>query len=147
MIDLADREDTIDSTTCSQMSGDLKCGIYLLVEVINSGNFSQYEVLRGVASSSVDLSIDGSDIKLWRASPSDIARCWKSSDWCCENANREWGLKKYFFTEHLDYKLLFGRNRSLQTSDITGGASSYRDLDRRGLHEEGLIVPSSSSLQ
>ena len=46
------------------------------------------------------------------------------------------------YSRHLEYKFGSLEARSLQTSDITGIATGYRDLDHMttGLHEEELII-------
>ena len=153
MIDLADRGDAIDATTVRNIldsQGDLQNigGLSYLVEVINSvptsANAEYYAkivaekaVLRRLISrltESINQAYDG-------ASPSDeiIAGAEKALIDVSENANRS-GFKNIRDILNINFGSL--EARSLQTSDITGIATGYRDLDHMttGLHEEELII-------
>ena len=153
MIDLADRGDAIDATTVRNIldsQGDLQNigGLSYLVEVINSvptsANAEYYAkivaekaVLRRLISrltESINQAYDG-------ASPSDeiIAGAEKALIDVSENANRS-GFKNIRDILNINFGSL--EARSLQTSDVTGIATGYRDLDHMttGLHEEELII-------
>ena len=153
MIDLADRGDAIDATTVRNIldsQGDLQNigGLSYLVEVINSvptsANAEYYAkivaekaVLRRLISrltESINQAYDG-------ASPSDeiIAGAEKALIDVSENANRS-GFKNIRDILNINFGSL--EARSLQTTDITGIATGYRDLDHMttGLHEEELII-------
>ena len=153
MIDLADRGDAIDATTVRNIldsQGDLQNigGLSYLVEVINSvptsANAEYYAkivaekaVLRRLISrltESINQAYDG-------ASPSDeiIAGAEKALIDVSENANRS-GFKNIRDILNINFGRL--EARSIQTSDITGIATGYRDLDHMttGLHEEELII-------
>ena len=153
MIDLADRGDAIDATTVRNIldsQGDLQNigGLSYLVEVVNSvptsANAEYYAkivaekaVLRRLISrltDSINLAYDGS-------SPADeiIAGAEKALIDVSENASRS-GFKNIKEILNLNFGNL--ETRSQQTSDITGIATGYQDLDHMttGLHEEELII-------
>ena len=153
MIDLADRGDAIDATTVRNIldsQGDLQNigGLSYLAEVINSvptsANAEYYAkivsekaVLRRLIArltESINQAYDG-------ASPSDeiIAGAEKALIDVSENANRS-GFKNIKDILNINFGSL--ETRSLQTTDITGIATGYRDLDHMttGLHEEELII-------
>ena len=152
MIDLADRGDAIDATTVRNIldsQGDLQNigGLSYLAEVINSvptsANAEYYAkivsekaVLRRLIArltESINQAYDG-------ASPSDeiIAGAEKALIDVSENANRS-GFKNIKDILNINFGSL--ETRSLQTTDITGIATGYRDLDHMTTgHEEELII-------
>ena len=151
MIDLADRGDAIDATTVRNIldsQGDLQNigGLSYLAEVINSvptsANAEYYAlaekaVLRRLIArltESINQAYDG-------ASPSDeiIAGAEKALIDVSEKTNRS-GFKNIKDILNINFGSL--ETRSLQTTDITGIATGYRDLDHMttGLHEEELII-------
>ncbi len=153
MIDLADRGDAIDATTVRNIldnQGDLQNigGLSYLAEVISSvptsANAEYYAkivsekaVLRRLISrltDSINLAYDGS-----RPSDEIIAGAEKALIDVSEHANRS-GFKNIKDILNINFSSL--ETRSLQTSDITGIATGYRDLDHMttGLHEEELII-------
>ena len=153
MIDLADRGDAIDATTVRNIldsQGDLQNigGLSYLVEVVNSvptsANAEYYAkivaekaILRRLISrltESINQAYDGD-----RLSEEIIAGAEKALIDVSETANRS-GFKNIRDVLNLNFGNL--EARSLQTSDITGIATGYRELDKMttGLHEEELII-------
>ena len=148
MIDLADRGDAIDATTVRNIldsQGDLQNigGLSYLVEVVNSvptsANAEYYAkivaekaILR--LTESINQAYDGD-----RLSEEIIAGAEKALIDVSETANRS-GFKNIRDVLNLNFGNL--EARSLQTSDITGIATGYRELDKMttGLHEEELII-------
>jgi len=149
MIDLADRGDAIDATTVRNIldsQGDLQ--ISYLVEVVNSvptsANAEYYAkivaekaILRRLISrltESINQAYDGD-----RLSEEIIAGAEKALIDVSETANRS-GFKNIRDVLNLNFGNL--EARSLQTSDITGIATGYSELDKMttGLHEEELII-------
>ena len=153
MVDLSDRGDAIDATTVRTIldsQGDLQTigGLSYLVEIVNSvptsANAEYYAkivaekaMLRRLIAKlteSVNLAYDASQ-------PADeiIARAEKGLIDVSENANRN-GFKNIRDVLNINFGNL--EARSQQTSDITGIATGYRDLDHMttGLHEEELII-------
>ena len=140
MVDLSDRGDAIDATTVRTIldsQGDLQTigGLSYLVEIVNSvptsANAEYYAkivaekaVLRRLISrltDSINLAYDG-------ASPADeiIAGAEKALIDVSENASRS-GFKNIKEILNLNFGSL--EMRSQQTSDITGIATGYQDLD------------------
>ncbi len=153
MVALAERGDAIDATTIRNYlddKGDLQNigGISYLVEVINSvptsANAEYYAKivaekasLRRLISSlteSINQAYEASD-----DSDDIIARTEKSLIDIGEGASRS-GFKRIDDILNLNFESL--EKRSQQTSDITGIATGYPDLDHMttGLHEEELII-------
>ena len=153
MIDLADRGDAIDATTVRNIldsQGDLQNigGLSYLVEVVNSvptsANAEYYAkivaekaILRRLISrltESINQAYDGD-----RLSEEIIAGAEKALIDVSETANRS-GFKNIRDVLNLNFGNL--EARSLQTSDITGIATGYSELDKMttGLHEEELII-------
>ena len=153
MVDLSDRGDAIDATTVRTIldsQGDLQTigGLSYLVEIVNSvptsANAEYYAkivaekaMLRRLIAKlteSVNLAYEASQ-------PADeiIARAEKGLIDVSENANRN-GFKNIRDVLNINFGNL--EARSQQTSDITGIATGYRDLDHMttGLHEEELII-------
>lgn len=149
MIDLADRGDAIDATTVRNIldsQGDLQNigGLSYLVEVVNSvptsANAEYYAkivaekaILRRLISrltESINQAYDGD-----RLSEEIIAGAEKALIDVSETANRS-GFKNIRDVLNLNFGNL--EARSLQTSDITGIATGYRELDKMttGLHEQ-----------
>lgn len=153
MVALAERGDAIDATTLRNYlddKGDLQNigGISYLVEVINSvptsANAEYYAKIvaekanlrRLIASltESVNLAYEASE-----GSDDIIARTEKSLIDIGEGTSRS-GFKRIDDILNLNFESL--EKRSQQTSDITGIATGYPDLDHMttGLHEEELII-------
>ena len=142
MIDLADRGDAIDATTVRNIldsQGDLQNigGLSYLVEVVNAKIVAEKAILRRLISrltESINQAYDGD-----RLSEEIIAGAEKALIDVSETANRS-GFKNIRDVLNLNFGNL--EARSLQTSDITGIATGYRELDKMttGLHEEELII-------
>ena len=153
MIDLADRGDAIDATTVRNIldsQGDLQNigGLSYLVEVVNSvptsANAEYYAkivsekaILRRLISrltESINQAYDGE-----RPSEEIIAGAEKALIDVSETASRS-GFKNIQDILNLNFANL--EARSQQTTDITGIATGYRELDKMttGLHEEELII-------
>ncbi|MGT2667429.1 replicative DNA helicase [Streptococcus rifensis] len=153
MVALTERGDVIDATTIRNYlddKGDLQNigGISYLVEVINSvptsANAEYYAKivaeksnLRKLIASlteSINQAYDASD-----GSDEIIAKTEKSLIDIGEGASRS-GFKRIDDILNLNFESL--EKRSQQTSDITGIATGYPDLDHMttGLHEEELII-------
>ena len=153
MIDLADRGDAIDATTVRNIldsQGDLQNigGLSYLVEVVNSvptsANAEYYAkivsekaILRRLISrltESINQAYDGEKL-----SEEIIAGAEKALIDVSETANRS-GFKNIQDILNLNFANL--EARSQQTTDITGIATGYRELDKMttGLHEEELII-------
>ena len=153
MIDLADRGDAIDATTVRNIldsQGDLQNigGLSYLVEVVNSvptsANAEYYAkivsekaILRRLISrltESINQAYDGE-----RPSEEIIAGAEKALIDVSETASRS-GFKTIQDILNLNFASL--EARSQQTTDITGIATGYRELDKMttGLHEEELII-------
>ncbi len=153
MVDLSDRGDAIDATTLRNHlddKGDLQNigGISYLVEIINSvptsANAEYYAKivaeksnLRKLIASlteTINQAYDASD-----SSDDIIARTEKSLIDIGEGTSRS-GFQKIDSILNLNFESL--ERRSQQTSDITGIATGYPDLDHMttGLHEEELII-------
>lgn len=153
MIDLADRGDAIDATTVRNIldsQGDLQNigGLSYLVEVVNSvptsANAEYYAkivsekaILRRLISrltESINQAYDGE-----RPSEEIIAGAEKALIDVSETASRS-GFKNIQDILNLNFASL--EARSQQTTDITGIATGYRELDKMttGLHEEELII-------
>lgn len=153
MVALAERGDAIDATTLRNYlddKGDLQNigGISYLVEVINSvptsANAEYYAKIvaekanlrRLIASltESVNLAYEASE-----GSDDIIAKTEKSLIDIGEGTSRS-GFKRIDDILNLNFESL--EKRSQQTSDITGIATGYPDLDHMttGLHEEELII-------
>jgi replicative DNA helicase len=153
MVDLSDRGDAIDATTVRTIldnQGDLQNigGLSYLVEIVNSvptsANAEYYAkivaekaMLRRLISKlteSVNQAYEASQ-------PADeiIAQAEKGLIDVSENANRS-GFKNIRDVLNVNFGNL--EARSQQTTDITGIATGYRDLDHMttGLHEEELII-------
>ena len=153
MVDLSDRGDAIDATTVRTIldnQGDLQNigGLSYLVEIVNSvptsANAEYYAkivaekaMLRRLISKlteSVNQAYEASQ-------PADeiIAQAEKGLIDVSENANRS-GFKNIRDVLNINFGNL--EARSQQTTDITGIATGYRDLDHMttGLHEEELII-------
>ena len=149
MIDLADRGDAIDATTVRNIldsQGDLQNigGLSYLVEVVNSvptsANAEYYAkivsekaILRRLISrltESINQAYDGE-----RPSEEIIAGAEKALIDDSETASRS-GFKNIQDILNLNFANL--EARSQQTTDITGIATGYRELDKMttGLHEE-----------
>lgn len=157
MIDLADRGDAIDATTVRNIldsQGDLQNigGLSYLVEVVNSvptsANAEYYAkivsekaILRRLISrltESINQAYDGEKL-----SEEIIAGAEKALIDVSETANRS-GFKNIQDILNLNFANL--EARSQQTTDITGIATGYRELDKMttGLHEEELIIDRKS---
>ncbi|MDO4667980.1 MAG: replicative DNA helicase [Streptococcus sp.] len=153
MIDLADRGDAIDATTVRNIldsQGDLQNigGLSYLVEIVNSvptsANAEYYAkivaekaILRRLISrltESINQAYDGE-----RQAEEIIAGAEKALIDVSETANRS-GFKMIKDILNLNFANL--EERAKQTSDITGIATGYTELDRMttGLHEEELII-------
>ena len=153
MIDLADSGDAIDATTVRNIldsQGDLQNigGLSYLVEVVNSvptsANAEYYAkivsekaILRRLISrltESINQAYDGE-----RPSEEIIAGAEKALIDVSETASRS-GFKNIQDILNLNFANL--EARSQQTTDITGIATGYRELDKMttGLHEEELII-------
>ena len=153
MVDLSDRGEAIDATTVRTIldsQGDLQNigGLSYLVEIVNSvptsANAEYYakivaekSMLRRLISKlteSVNQAYEASK-------PADeiIAQAEKGLIDVSENANRS-GFKNIRDILNINFGNL--EVRSQQTTDITGIATGYRDLDHMttGLHEEELII-------
>ena len=153
MVDLSDRGEAIDATTVRTIldsQGDLQNigGLSYLVEIVNSvptsANAEYYAkivaekaMLRRLISKlteSVNQAYEASK-------PADeiIAQAEKGLIDVSENANRS-GFKNIRDILNINFGNL--EVRSQQTTDITGIATGYRDLDHMttGLHEEELII-------
>lgn len=153
MVDLSDRGDAIDATTVRTIldnQGNLQNigGLSYLVEIVNSvptsANAEYYAkivaekaMLRRLISKlteSVNQAYEASQ-------PADeiIAQAEKGLIDVSENANRS-GFKNIRDVLNINFGNL--EARSQQTTDITGIATGYRDLDHMttGLHEEELII-------
>ncbi len=145
MIDLADRGDAIDATTVRNIldsQGDLQNigGLSYLVEVVNSvptsANAEYYAkivaekaILRRLISrltESINQAYDGD-----RLSEEIIAGAEKALIDVSETANRS-GFKNIRDVLNLNFGNL--EARSLQTSDITGIATGYRELDNVSIY-------------
>lgn len=153
MVALSERGDAIDATTLRNYldaQGDLQNigGISYLVEIINSvptsANAEYYAKIVAEKSSlrkliaslteTINQAYEGSD-----ASDDLIARAEKSLIDIGEGTSRS-GFRKIDDILNINFESL--EKRSQQTSDITGIATGYPDLDRMttGLHEEELII-------
>ena len=153
MIDLADRGDAIDATTVRNIldsQGDLQNigGLSYLVEVVNSvptsANAEYYAkivaekaILRRLISrltESINQAYDGD-----RLSEEIIAGAEKALIDVSETANRS-GFKNIRDVLNLNFGNL--EARSLQTSDITGIATGYRELDKMtsGWQNSDLVI-------
>lgn len=153
MVDLSDRGEAIDATTVRTIldsQGNLQNigGLSYLVEIVNSvptsANAEYYAkivaekaMLRRLISKlteSVNQAYEASK-------PADeiIAQAEKGLIDVSENANRS-GFKNIRDILNINFGNL--EVRSQQTTDITGIATGYRDLDHMttGLHEEELII-------
>lgn len=149
MVDLSDRGDAIDATTVRTIldnQGDLQNigGLSYLVEIVNSvptsANAEYYAkiVAEKAMLRRLIAKLTESVNQAYEASqPADeiIAGLIDVS----ENANRS-GFKNIRDVLNLNFGNL--EARSQQTTDITGIATGYRDLDHMttGLHEEELII-------
>ncbi|MET3558101.1 replicative DNA helicase [Streptococcus rupicaprae] len=153
MVALAERGDAIDATTLRNYlddKGDLQNigGISYLVEIVNSvptsANAEYYAKIvaekaslrRLIASltDSVNLAYEASE-----GADDIIARTEKALIDIGEGASRS-GFKRIDDILNINFESL--EKRSQQTSDITGIATGYPDLDHMttGLHEEELII-------
>ncbi len=153
MVDLSDRGDAIDATTVRTIldnQGDLQNigGLSYLVEIINSvptsANAEYYAkiVAEKAMLRCLIAKLTESVNQAYEASqPADeiIAQAEKGLIDVSENANRS-GFKNIRDVLNLNFGNL--EARSQQTTDITGIATGYRDLDHMttGLHEEELII-------
>ncbi|MGT2756767.1 replicative DNA helicase [Streptococcus ovuberis] len=153
MVALAERGDAIDATTLRNYlddKGDLQNigGISYLVEIVNavptSANAEYYAKivaekaslrrLIGSLTDSVNLAYEASE-----GADDIIARTEKALIDIGEGASRS-GFKRIDDILNINFESL--EKRSQQTSDITGIATGYPDLDHMttGLHEEELII-------
>ncbi|MGT2785382.1 replicative DNA helicase [Streptococcus merionis] len=153
MVALTERGDAIDATTIRNYladKGDLQNigGISYLVEVINSvptsANAEYYAKIVAEKASLRRLieSLTESINKAYEASEGSddiIAQTEKSLIDIGEGASRS-GFKRIDDILNLNFESL--EKRSQQTSEITGIATGYPDLDQMttGLHEEELII-------
>ena len=153
MVDLSDRGEAIDATTVRTIlddQGDLQNigGLSYLVEIINSvptsANAEYYAkiVAEKATLRRLIAKLTESVNQAYEASsPADeiIARAEKGLIDVSENANRS-GFRNIRDILNLNFGNL--EVRSQQTSDITGIATGYQDLDHMttGLHEEELII-------
>lgn len=153
MVDLSDRGDAIDATTVRTIldnQGDLQNigGLSYLVEIVNSvptsANAEYYAkiVAEKAMLRRLIAKLTESVNQAYEASqPADeiIAQAEKGLIDVSENANRS-GFKNIRDVLNLNFGNL--EARSQQTTDITGIATGYRDLDHMttGLHEEELII-------
>ncbi|MEZ7622877.1 replicative DNA helicase [Streptococcus sp. 20925_1_69] len=153
MVDLSDRGDAIDATTVRTIldnQGDLQNigGLSYLVEIVNSvptsANAEYYAkiVAEKAMLRRLIAKLTESVNQAYEASqPADeiIAQAEKGLIDVSENANRS-GFKNIRDVLNVNFGNL--EARSQQTTDITGIATGYRDLDHMttGLHEEELII-------
>ncbi|MDU1218267.1 MAG: replicative DNA helicase, partial [Streptococcus sp.] len=153
MVDLSDRGDAIDATTVRTIldnQGDLQNigGLSYLVEIVNSvptsANAEYYAkiVAEKAMLRRLIAKLTESVNQAYEASqPADeiIAQAEKGLIDVSENANRS-GFKNIRDVLNINFGNL--EARSQQTTDITGIATGYRDLDHMttGLHEEELII-------
>ncbi|HGD1312600.1 TPA: replicative DNA helicase [Streptococcus agalactiae] len=152
MITLADRNDAIDAATVRNIlddQGDLQNigGLGYIVELVNSvptsanAEFyakivSEKAMLRDIISKltdTVNMAYEGND------SDEIIATAEKALVDINEHSNRS-GFRKISDVLKVNYENL--ELRSQQTSDVTGLATGFRDLDRitTGLHPDQLII-------
>ena len=153
MVDLSDRGDAIDATTVRTIldnQGDLQNigGLSYLVEIVNSVPTSanaEYYAKIGAETAMLRRLIAKLTVSVNQAyeasQPADeiIAQAEKGLIDVSENANRS-GFKNIRDVLNVNFGNL--EARSQQTTDITGIATGYRDLDHMttGLHEEELII-------
>ena len=153
MVDLSDRGDAIDATTVRTIldnQGDLQNigGLSYLVEIVNSvptsANAEYYAKdcrRKGYVRRLISKLTESVNQAYEASQPADeiIAQAEKGLIDVSENANRS-GFKNIRDVLNVNFGNL--EARSQQTTDITGIATGYRDLDHMttGLHEEELII-------
>ena len=153
MVDLSDRGEAIDATTVRTIldnQGDLQNigGLSYLVEIINSvptsANAEYYAKIvaeKAMLRRLIAKLTESVNQAYEASSPVDeiIAQAEKGLIDVSENANRS-GFRNIRDILNLNFGNL--ETRSQQTSDITGIATGYQDLDHMttGLHEEELII-------
>lgn len=153
MVDLSDRGEAIDATTVRTIlddQGDLQNigGLSYLVEIINSvptsANAEYYAKIvaeKAMLRRLIAKLTESVNQAYEASSPVDeiIARAEKGLIDVSENANRN-GFRSIRDVLNVNFGNL--EARSQQTSDITGLATGYQDLDHMttGLHEEELII-------
>jgi len=153
MVDLSDRGEAIDATTVRTIldnQNDLQNigGLSYLVEIINSvptsANAEYYAKIvaeKAMLRRLIAKLTDSVNQAYEASSPVDeiIAQAEKGLIDVSENANRS-GFRNIRDILNLNFGNL--ETRSQQTSDITGIATGYQDLDHMttGLHEEELII-------